>query len=387
MFCLLIAGSLSFVRARAYDAFLLVHISFAAVVLAGVYYHLDELSERVTYHRFLWIAIDIWVFDRLLRILRVVYINMKPVVLKGTQAILNQPEGSDLLRVEVTDFFPAGRSFNPGQHYFIYEPARLRGYECHPFTLCSWTYAAPRPREHAIEQNKELGITSVRSSVDSANEDSTLDDSPMRHSFLIRPRGGFTKRLQDRFLASSPDLDDEGRARGVPVRILLEGPYQSDPTSTRSPSSLLLIIGGSGITSAISRIYDALQRSPDLHVHLVWIVRSRATVDDVCAHELSGLRGRPGFEMSVYVTSLSASLPDVEKMDFAAANYALHSGRPNVGAIIGEERGKCTAAESGGLSVFCCGPLSLASSCRDAVQDALKQNGANLEFHEEDFGF
>lgn len=408
-------SSLPYIRKRWYELFLVIHITFAAGVLAGLYFHWDDLTERAAYQSFLWPAVAIWVFDRLLRIARLVYINTRPVILDGVTATATHSEGSELVRLEVTSFFPGNPQISPGNHYFLYEPTRWRGYESHPFTLCSWSQGEDAPNAPTSivragdKELKELG--SGRSSSADGNDVPTTDGtSPKttKHTFLIRPQKGFTDRLYATISSSSSSSsptfqhDQERQTTTIKIRMLLEGPYGTPPPTRLPHQSILLIAGGSGITSTISRIYSLLATStPSRRLHLIWAVRSPATAEDVCAHELNGALANPNFHLTVYVTAgRGKDMAGLQKdgtisttTTMAAAAAAAHGaltkgevrkGRPDIPAVIQQE----SSNAGHGLAVFCCGPLSMEVSCRQGVRHVLDSTqGAALALYTEQFGW
>ena len=82
--------------------------------------------------------IAIWAFDRVVRLIRIAYCNLN-VRFGGrfsrtTSFLVQYFEDSDLIKVELS---PASSMLKPapGQHYYLYQPVSLKGWENHPFTL------------------------------------------------------------------------------------------------------------------------------------------------------------------------------------------------------------------------------------------------------------
>ncbi|GIZ43008.1 hypothetical protein CKM354_000625400 [Cercospora kikuchii] len=369
--CVLIATSIPILLARCYDLFLIMHTAFAAVVLGGVYYHHNELLERNTYHLFIWIAVAVWIAERLLRLVRITQNGYAQI---STYAKLTLPEGSDMLRLDVTEHFKSSHHApGLGQYYFIREPLRWKGWESHPFTLCSWPLSTSAPNSgREVTKGAAIEVNTHRS-----------NESDMGYSFLISPRTGFTSRLKS--LASSPApssaispqrVEHQGRK----IRLLLEGPYPATtPALGPSVSMLLLVAGGSGISSCIPRLYQYISHENYLGVHLVWVVRSMGTFNDVREHELASLlmneKQTRGVEISIYVTSSPgsdsgqgrnterASREADDQSQDTQTLYKTFAGRPDLEILIKTEREKASVNCSS-LSIFCCGPPSLAMSCR-----------------------
>ncbi|PIA93043.1 Ferric/cupric reductase transmembrane component 1 [Cercospora beticola] len=380
--CVLAATSIPILLARYYDLFLIMHTACAAVGLAGVYYHHNELLERNTYHLFVWIAVAVWIAERLLRLVRITRNGYAQI---NTYAKLTLPEGSDMLRLDVTEHFKnSHHAPGLGQYYFIREPLRWKGWESHPFTLCSWPLSTSAPNSR-LEFSKGAAIeTNAHRS----------KESSMGYCFLISPRRGFTSRLKN--LASSPASSSaispqRVEHQGRNVRLLLEGPY---PVATLalapSGSMLLLVAGGSGISSCIPRLYQYISHENYLGVHLVWVVRSMGTFNDVREHELASLlmneKQTRGVEISVYVTSSPASDSgqgrNTERASREADDqpqntqtlYKTYSGRPDLDTLIKTECEKASVNFSS-LSIFCCGPPSLAMRCRAATKASKSAGG------------
>jgi predicted ferric reductase len=222
------------------------------------------------------------------------------------------------------------------------------------------SYASGSYQRDADLKDVELGIDRVN----------TLDTIPdtrgsreARHTFLIRPRGGFTQRLRNK--------------QSQQFHILLEGPYGTE-LGMYQYASVVMIVGGSGITAAISRAYALLRCGSPRSVRLIWAAQKQGLVDDVCAHELSGILGKSRFAMDVFVTSAGPKKSGDRDMP-----YRLRTGRPDVNGILEEERTKC----AGSMAVFCCGPPGLDVSVRNAVRRLLGEEGPHVALLEERFSW
>lgn len=317
-----------------------------------------------------------------MRISRLLYFSLMPN-LKGIKATAEWDETKDLVRLDVTDFFKSIKT-TPGVFYYVYEPGRLRGYESHPFTLCTWNYPNPdssrnsetssleekRGDSHISDtekpQNAELKDVEMGLKPVLTNE--TIPDTrgsrEARHTFLVRPKDGFTQRLRHK--------------HSQKFHVLLEGPYGLE-LYMHQYAAVVMIVGGSGITAAISRAYALLRAGAPPHIRLVWVAQKLEMVDDVCAHELSGVLGNSRFKMDVFATSPTESTISSSRK----RSYNLHTGRPDVDGILNEERDKC----AGSMAVFCCGPPGLDASVRNSVVRLLKEDGPHVAFLEERFSW
>lgn len=301
--------------------------------------------------------------------------------MKGIKATASWDESKGLVRLDVTEFFK-DKQTTPGMYYYVYEPGRFRGYESHPFTLCTWNHSTAgsigssetssleekrKDSEMTGGYQRDADLKDVELGIDRVTTCDTIPDTrksrEARHTFLIRPRDGFTQRLRNKHSRQ--------------FHVLLEGPYGNE-LDMHQYDTVVMIVGGSGITAAISRAYALLRCGSPRSVRLIWAVQKRDIADDVCAHELSGILGKSRFELDVFMTS---SAP--KESTSHDAPYTLHTGRPDVNSILDEERSKC----AGSMAVFCCGPASLDSSVRNAVRRLLDEKGPHVAFYEERFSW
>ena len=193
---------------------------------------------------FIWPCVIIWSLDRFLRLARIAYCSVLPRLLNGFKAVMTYDARSEMIRVDVTNVIRDDK-IRPGVFYYLYAPAAVRGYESHPFTLCSWKQTVIA--SHEVSAAPSLADGKPKFKGENTVQSISADDEPesIRHSFLIRPYHGFTGRLRERVSSS---LEERSSCQ---LTVLLEGPYGStlDPSSY---SDVLVIAGGSGITAAIS---------------------------------------------------------------------------------------------------------------------------------------
>ena len=271
-----------------------------------------------------------------------------------------------MIRLDVTDFLP-NKKIRPGIFYYLYMPAAIRGYESHPFTLCSWK----RPLSSSQTSSGRLSLERVKDNTTIAHAATSLsmvDSGEICHSFLIRPYEGFTGRLRKQ-LASS--LETKSSCQ---LTVLLEGPYGNSLDLSRY-SDILVIAGGSGITAAISHTHHVLQ-SEAVSVHIVWAVPQKHLVDNIAAHELVTVLGHPRVSMEVFLTGAAVVEPDAMTPH---APYKVHLGRPDILGTMELARSKCSM----NLAVVSCGTLAMSDACRRAVVDLLKHDGPETGYFDE----
>jgi len=199
------------------------------------------------YDWFIWPCVIVWVFDRVLRLTRLILFNPKFWNTKGT---VSYDSKSNIVRIAV----PYSTSFikpHPGTFYFITSLNEWNVWESHPFTL---SYATSK--QGALNASSSLGTitppqnpssTRYRDSINfnSVSESETLLERsdtipPQSLIFIIRPYAGFTNRLRDSALLNPRR-----------TRMLIEGPY-GEAQPFHQYQNVLFIVGGTGSKSLFS---------------------------------------------------------------------------------------------------------------------------------------
>ncbi|GAA6013728.1 hypothetical protein JCM11491_005076 [Sporobolomyces phaffii] len=148
-------------------------------------------------------------------------------------------------------------------------------------------------------------------------------------SFIVRVHKGFTLKLKERARLEQEKRSDDATIGGEdsPIRlspIFTEGPYGHD-LRLHSFESVLLVVGGSGVTFAVGFLLDLVRRARrdqiegtsrlvTKRVTFVWSVRDRSEVEWI-GQELREaiLCAPPGFlNLEIYVTRLppTVTAPD-----------------------------------------------------------------------------
>ncbi|KAL4964219.1 ferric reductase family protein [Aspergillus stella-maris] len=423
----MLVQSMTILRHKGYETFLIIHIVFAIVVVYALFRHTS--FDGTKWNGYLWPMVAIWSFDRTVRLVRIAYCNLN-VRLSGqisrtTKSKVEYFEDSDLVKVEIQ---PASSAVipRPGQHYYLYQPVLFRGWENHPFTLGAWVPST----------------SSATQQVGSNNEKSQQGSKLI---FYIRPYDGWTRRLRDQCRKAS---SKGAEAAVVTPKILLEGPY-GHSASLHTFDTVLMIVGGTGIAAAVPYIIDHVSRIAEcstrvLRVKLIWAARTRQMYERVFAGELAGLLRDAKIDATVYCTgsksaagspasetineldagtppmptpapsmasrnSISASDPDeintaniteskkeanidVSQLGISTApstvgkSVKFCSGRPDVQAIITNEAQEARE-NSSRLAVLTCGPAQMADDCRKTVYEVMKGEFRDVEYFEEAFGW
>jgi NAD(P)H-flavin reductase len=196
-----------------------------------------------------------------------------------------------------------------------------------------------------------------------------------------------TKRLRD----------DCSRSTSQTTRptILLEGPYGHHcPMS--SFSSVLFIVGGTGVVSAIPYILEHMSlmkegKTDTTHINLLWTVRQASFIREVFERELKPASQRHDFSADLYFTRQEdeSRMNEVDEQNTreGSDNFVMPDmkfGRPDITAAIAKA---ATKAETTGtkVAVLVCGPPAMADEARVAVHRALKRGCHGVEYFEESF--
>lgn len=360
------------------------------------------IFEGNEYWKYLWPTLALWVIDRFLRLGRLCYCNIhvnfsSRRLVKLSVSRMVYDETADVVRLEVTPGTPSLQP-SPGQYYFLYQPFRVTGWESHPFTIGAWSYeigdqTSLVPTSDGRTKSLDVshvplltGVVSDRDYQCNSENGSSDQDKPLKLklTFWVRPYDGWTKQLRRQCL-SSPDKTSE-------TTILLEGPYGETFPLWRY-ESVLIIVGGTGIASAVPYIQDHLRRSVEdwdaslenektrvRDMELVWTTKQAAFIQDVARRELKHALKREDFSASFYATRDSTTYSE-DPTDFG---FETQSGRPDLQSLIMSRA--CDACSAGtSLAILVCGPPRMADEARAATHLAMRQGHRFIEFVEESF--
>jgi ferric-chelate reductase len=345
-----------------------------------------------------------------------------------TKASATYSEQGDFIRLEL---IPGSTLLQPGpgQHYFLYQPMKWKGWENHPFTLAGYERI-----EDTEEAQTEAGMPQLNSPAEkeipgsSAGSSSGQSIGPalphgqrtvfhdsrgqQKLTFLVRPFGSWTRRLREECLQSPSGI--------ITPHIFLEGPY-----GERSPlhtfEHVVFIVGGTGISGALPYMQDHAKRVADdarqragaaegkrstltRNITFVWSTKQASMIRDVAAQELRPYIGRGDVRVHLYATSrANVRLASMEPLppnsgdkefkimpptDADSSNINIAYGRPDIqGTILGViDEMNDTGAAGGRIAILTCGPAGMADEARAAVHKALKQGKRCVEYIEEAFG-
>ncbi len=251
-----------------YETFLHIHIALASLILAGLWIHLDGLNEQ----RYLKAVIALWVAERLMRLISLLYRNVGRT---ATTADVEDLPG-DAIRITLRLARPL--RFTPGQHVYLTIPS-IGLWTSHPFSI-AWFSSHPYPSTHYqdLETANVAHITSEKcasTSLPTSQDTISFPTSQNTISLLLRRRSGFTTHLAHRPISALKSR--------LALPAFLEGPY-GHPPPLSSYGTILLFAGGIGITAYLTPLRHMVDNyAPSTtavrRVTLVWIIRSPEHVE------------------------------------------------------------------------------------------------------------
>lgn len=366
--CLLLAFSFYGIRRAHYELFLVTHIVLSIAALWSMYYHV-EIFTNGEWNIFIWPCLGVWVFDRVLRGLRILAFDW---MFWNTKAIVSYDPASNLVRMDV----PMARNLvapQPGTYYYIYVLNDLPYvHQNHPFTLAYVT--APTENEHIpLSPVSSRPSTHRTNSASSSESDALL--APKRSGtsgpsmvYLIRPYDGFTSRLKKHCLS-----------RPKTLHVNIEGPY-GHSVPLREYSNILFVVGGTGIAVPLSHLAHILSAESTVQsVKIVWAVREHAFLASML-REFKHLLVDERCTLEVHVTQDVEHKDDIP--DQVPRGVTIEVGRPNVHSSV------VAAAQDAGrqsLAIVACGPARMADEARKASVQMLGKGFRGVEYFEESF--
>ncbi|KAL6701451.1 ferric reductase NAD binding domain-containing protein [Trichoderma pleuroticola] len=354
------------------------------------------------------------------------HIQLRKKTLHRSTAAISYDQDANFIRIEINTHVKPG----PGKHYYLYQPFRFTGWENHPLTLAHWSQSAVETAQSQQRDNTtDLSSKTADISVVTPSEASlphTVIEGEYLLSFWIRPCDGWTRHLRDQCLKSQP----LSRLPSITTEtILLEGPYGlAEPLWAFD--EVLLIAGGSGITTMVPYILDHIARAATSDkskqtrtrgLTLIWTDPKQAFIRRIAQRELAAALTRDDFRYEFYCTGSekvevgslpspstdeipvgddhkgtaeSCVLKSKEETDVSESaddtdevgSLTITMGRPDIPAII--EKAAASATESGSrLAIMACGPGGMSDAAREATYRAIRQQNNSVEYFEESFGW
>ncbi|KAL7941304.1 ferric reductase like transmembrane component domain-containing protein [Trichoderma barbatum] len=363
LMCALLPLSVYWIRRRFYEAFLIIHIGLSIIILLTMLGHVSIFNGE--YDALFWIPAFIWVFDRVMRLLRIIIYNPGHW---STTALASYSHSANIIRLTI----PVDNSlYKPrsGKYFYLTVLDDKRFWESHPFTVASTSGDFSQKSEWLDEGSPLLGSATIATEFE---VEECIATEPMKKhmSFLIRPYDGFTERLRH-------ILTDE-QSSPKPLRVLVDGPY-GHTQRLHQYRQVVFIAGGSGVVVALSylnSLCDEMKALTTIELH--WAVREPAFVRDVLTKEAKRALDTGSLSLHLYISSQTGG--------FGTGDFPhqveQHVGRPNIHSVV---MSAARGAQGSNLAVVACGPAKMADDSRLAVVDALKDGHHHVDYYEESF--
>ncbi|KAM0342899.1 hypothetical protein ACHAPU_009103 [Fusarium lateritium] len=363
VFSLFLPFSMLPIRRIMYEVFLIMHICLSVIALVGSWYHIWYLYEGSSgFEIWLIVAMGFWVYERLLRIVRVSRYGVKKAYVTRVD--------DKYLRVDIPDVDAHG-------HCFVYFPTlSWRVWENHPFSVVSCSMDQVSGDSEVSSSSSQVRFEAHDDSTASAFKEAGGVTSNARGiatrsqnrrpgiTLFVQHLGGFTAKLAKR------------ADTGVGIPVLIECSYGHDNHSNFTPTSeypnTLVIAGGVGIAGVVSALQNSLSMyaQPLGTTKLFWGIKQRGLVDAV---------------KSMIVGEVTSG--DKEG-DGQASRWGHIQAHVTVGSRMDIKQVLTGELEDGtdGTTVIVCGPNGMCDEAR-YVCAALARHGTKVRYIEESFSW
>ncbi|KAJ8090405.1 hypothetical protein PM082_019003 [Marasmius tenuissimus] len=345
--------STPFWRNKAYRTFLSTHIFSMILLVPSTILHKGIMAPYV------YAMLGLVLFDWLFRVLRS----------RWTTAIIRPLPELGVTHVEIRSLNAGWRA---GQHVrlrvFSSGMGILGWTEVHPYTIAS------------------------------------IPNGPEGLILLCKKAGDWTERLYE--LAKTGGYN--GQYEGTKVKVWVEGPYGGPGHMMfASFSAAVFVVGGSGITFALSAAQDLIRKDVEGHsrvkvIEIVWSVQDPTSLVPLLPILTSMIQQSVFTPIRIavfYTRAATGKFPFSEEF-FRSTTLTLSPGRPKISKIIEgvishtvslgrseefKERGRIS-----GLAVGVCGPEEMVEGVFDEVgkvDPTRRDQVGGIEVHEETFGW
>lgn len=283
-------ASMTSIRERCYELFLLIHVPVAIVFLGYMFVHCQAM---LTSWRYLWATAAMYMLSVFLRF--AMQLRQNSFLTLSRCRIEALPCSLAKITVDST------MRWRPGQHVFVRFPG-LAPLTAHPFTIVSM----PAPDEQQLVSTVVL---------------------------MAKARNGLTKQLYE--LASKAQSDSSAST----LSAILDGPYGQD-ASIAGYDHVLLLAGGSGITFVLASLLELAwlweqKAAATRRVHLVWSVRDEQAISWAREHLIAihALAPPGSLQVSIFISDPAASS---RNLDLPAAWDLQWGVRPDAASLVHE---------------------------------------------------
>ncbi|SPO32322.1 related to ferric reductase [Ustilago trichophora] len=341
-------ASLTGIRERCYELFLLIHVPVAILFLGYMFVHCQAM---LTLWRYLWATAALYMLSVFLRF--VTQLQQNGFLLLATCRVEALPSGVAKMTVD------SAMRWRPRQHVFVRFPG-LVPLSAHPFTIVSM----PSPNDQQLV---------------------------LRVVLMAKARKGLTKRLYDQALQAQADLGLKGN--GFALLAILDGPYGQD-AGIAGHEQVLLLAGSSGITFVLASLLELSwlwqqNSAATQSVHLVWSMRDALALEWVCQHlvTIAALAPPNAVKVSIYVSERGAASQDLGLPTQWEVQWGIHPDAALAVRDMAREAATCTQGDvdikkasprdssatkerakcSTSASVVVCGPSGMVHDTSNAV--------------------
>jgi len=339
----------SAIRHAFYETFLVLHILLSILMIGALWYHYAEMPQMKA---ILCGVIAIWAYDRVARMVRLIYRNVGK---GGTRADCELLPGD---AVRVTMKLARPWRFQPGQHAYIFMPT-VGFFTNHPFTL-AWS---EEEQDLSVQKGLPMNSTDI------------LEMRRSTVSFIVRRRTGFTDSLWKK-----ADKAPNGR---FSTTAFVEGPYGDE--NLHSYGTVLLFAAGVGITHQVPHVRDLVTGYGNRTVAtrklvLVWIIQNPEHLEWIRPWMTTILalpKRREVLKIMLFITRPRST----KEIQSPSASVQMYPGKPNAQALIDQEVSNAVGA----IGVSVCGVGALADDVRKGCRSWMDR--VNIDFYEESFSW
>jgi len=354
---LLMVHSIKLLRHPFYETFLTIHRMGIAIMILGIYFHLE--IHALPQLPWTYLVIIILLLEPSARVFLILRHNLSWKGRAWTRVSLEALPGD---ATRVTFALPRSWNTKPGSHVHIYLP-RLALLGSHPFSV-AWSQSSGYAK-------------AMSEALPSTIDDLKVEAGPSTVTCIVRSRQGMTRSLYKLALQSGKDQ--------VYLWGAIEGPY-GGYHSLDSYGTVVLFAGGVGITHQLSFVRYLLEAhnsnmAATQKIVLVWCVANldalewvQPWLDQIAAiqsfHEVVRIR--------LYVTRMTSHTLDGYLLP---AYLDVRPQKCQVQELLDEE----ILAQIGAMAVSVCGPGGLSGSVRAAVRQRVRLR--SIDFFEEAFSY
>ncbi|KIM54758.1 hypothetical protein SCLCIDRAFT_136113 [Scleroderma citrinum Foug A] len=221
---------------------------------------------------------------------------------------------------------------------------------------------------------------------------SSIPGSKQGLVIVCKKVGPWTSKLFS--IANQSSYGERGLMTNKTVRVMVEGPYGGTGYSVISKhSAVMLIVGGSGVTFALSAILDIMRHEENCGVqviHVVWCVPTSASISPLMAlfRYLVAKSTSTNISTRVRIFYTRGPMPPSNWSD-VPPEISIAPGRPQLGIAVDRfvvASTKSRREKSNGVFIGVCGPGSLGKDVSEVIRTldvSCKNAVGGIHLHEE----